>query len=170
MNNEILLAIKRLLEQLVAKPDGAVVAACVTVGGMLGVALLTAAVQWIVTRTVVRSEHHRLETQLTSEFRLRQFESWQNRFQDTVADLLAALDPEANVTINPEKVVPLIHKAQLMLNLDLESHRNINSLIIQLGLATNGWTPGHQVSDLLRLHGDLLDAVRKALYLPGKKL
>ena len=105
---------------------------------MFGVAAIGALVQWLVTRTVIRSEHERLRIQLQSEFHLRQFEQWQSRLQEIIADLLKETDPEVSQGLDRDRIVPLILRAQLMLNLKEPNHRNVNDLINQLGLAVNG--------------------------------
>ncbi len=56
-----------LLKQNLSKPDGVVVAAYITVGGMVAAAVVAALVQWLVTRNVLRSEHKRLQTQLKTD-------------------------------------------------------------------------------------------------------
>ena len=166
MNNETAQIIIKLLEDLLSKPDGIVIAACITVIGMLVVAILTVIIQWRVTKTIIRSEHDRLRLQLKSEFQYRQFESWQKKFLDTISQLLKETDPEINTQFNPERVVPLIHIAQVMLNLEISSHRQVNDLITNLGLAVNAWETNHDKSSIMTLHGTLLEAVRKIINLP----
>ncbi len=56
-----------------------------------------------------------------------------------------------------------------MLNLELDSHRKVNGLINELGLAVNKWEP-KGMSEILRLHSRLLEASRAAIYLPGHKI
>jgi DNA-directed RNA polymerase subunit L len=155
-----------LLKELLSKPDGVVVAAYITVGGMFGVAVVTALVQWFVTRTILRSEHQRLHIQLQTDFRLKQFSQWQQEFISTISELLTHTDPEVYPTPERTKVVPLIQKAQLMLNLELEAHRKVNGLINELGLAVNKWET-RDLREVLSIHSRLLEAARAALYLPG---
>lgn len=168
MDESTLNALIELLKQNLSKPDGTVVAAFITVGGMLAAAALAAFVQWLVTKTVLRSEHNRLQIQLNTDFQFKQFSQWQNDFVGTISDLLAHTDPETYPTPDANKVVALVHKAQLMLNLELDSHRKVNLLINELVLAVNRWEP-RAVSDIFRLHGSLLEASRAAIYLPGHK-
>jgi len=166
MDQPTLSTIQKLLEQLLAKPDGVVLAAMVTVGGMLGVAIVGAMIQWIVTRTVTRSEHERIRIQLQSESRLRRTEQWHVRFQETIADLLKETDPEVNPEQSSEKVVPLILRAQLMLSPKEPAHSRLLALITELGLVVNGWHGTRDVGAILRIHGELLDAAREILALP----
>lgn len=169
MDNESLKTIQKLLEELVSRPDGVTTAALITVVGMVCVATLGAIVQWRVTHTVIKSEHERTKAQINSEFRHRQFEIWQDKFQEVIAQLLKVTDPEINPNMDRASFVPLIHKAQLMLNLNEQSHMKVNALINELGLAVNGWTQHHDRSEMLRLHGSLMEAARDTFYLPGKR-
>jgi len=150
---------------MLSKPDNTTITAYITIGGMFGVAAITAFTQWIVTKSIIRSEHERLHTQLRSDFKLNQFAKWQEEFLDVISALLAQTDPEVYPTPEREKVVPLIQKAQLLLNLDIQTHRNINALVNELGLAVNKWeTRG--LSEILGIHGRLLEAAREAICLP----
>lgn len=167
MGQEQANTIIELLKELLSKPDGVVIASYITVGGMFGVAAITAIAQWMVTKAVIHSEHKKLQNQMQSEFRLQQFSSWQEEFLNTISNLLANTDPEVNPTPPREKVVPLIQKAQLLLNLELEPHRKVNALINELGLAVNHWQL-RAPSEVLGIQGRLLEAAREAIYLPGR--
>lgn len=169
MDESTLNVLIELLKQNLSKPDSTVVAAYITVGGMVAAAMVAALVQWLVTKTVLRSEHKRLQAQLKTDFQLKQFSQWQNDFVATISELLAHTDSEVYPTPERKKVVPLIQKAQLMLNLELDSHRKVNGLINELGLAVNKWEH-KDMSEILRLHGSLLEASRAAIYLPGHQI
>ena len=71
-------------------------ASTITVFGMIGVALLTSITQFIVTKIIIRSEHNRINLQLNSEFKFKQHENWQIRFQNIASELLTELDPVLN--------------------------------------------------------------------------
>ena len=167
MEQETAQTIIDLLKAVLSKPDSTATAAYITIGGMFGVAAITALTQWLVTRSIIRSEHERLHTQLRSDFKLSQFSKWQEEFLQVVSELLANTDPEIYPTPKREEVVPLIQKAQLLLNLDIQSHRNVNALINELGLAVNRWE-ARGLSEILGIHGRLLEAARDAIYLPGR--
>ena len=134
----------------------------------LGGALLGATVQWFVARSTIRAETERLHRQLSTEFRLQQFSEWQTEFRSVMSELLSATDPEANEVLPKMRIVQLVLKAQLMLNPNLPSHAKVNDLINFLALTMNGWHGEQDISSILRAHGELLDASREALYLPGK--
>lgn len=134
----------------------------------LGGALVGATVQWFVARSTIRAETERLHRQLSSEFRLQQFSEWQTEFRSVMSELLAVTDPEAQQSLPKERIVPLVLRAQLMLNPNVPSHAKVNGLINALALAVNGWHGPQDISSILRTHGELLDASRETLFLPGK--
>lgn len=134
----------------------------------LGGALVGAIIQWLVARSTIRAETERLHRHLANEFRLQQFSEWQTEFRSVMSELLAVTDPEVYSSPPKERIVPLVLKAQLMLNLQVASHAKVNGLINDLALTVNGWHGKQDVSALLRTHGKLLDASREILFLPGK--
>jgi len=134
--------------------------------GLSGV-LLGGTVQWLVARSTIRSETERLHRQLSAEFRLQQFSEWQAEFRKVISELLALTDPEVHQALEKDRAIPLILKAQLMLNPRLQAHARVNGLINQLALAVNGWHGPQDAATILRIHGDLLDASRETLFLPG---
>jgi len=142
--------------------------AYIALGGGLAGVFVASIVQWLVTRTTVRAESERLRQQLLAEFHREQFTDWQAKFRETIADLLAATDPELNARFEKAKVVPLVLRAQLMLNPKRPAHARVNSLVNQLALAVNGWEQ-RGASELLRLHSELLEAARDAMYVPAKQ-
>jgi hypothetical protein len=135
---------------------------------LLGVAL-AGVVQWLVTRHTVRAETRRGRHQLFLEFHREQFSEWQSKFRDTVADLLAAADPELGVRADKARLIPLVLRAQLMLDPNLQEHARVNTAIGRLALAVNGWHECSE-SEILGLHSELLEAARAAMYLPEKYL
>lgn len=131
--------------------------------------ILGGIIQWLAARYVVRSEAERLHRQLSIEFNHQMFSDWQVRFRETMAELLAASDPEVvGGEIDKARFVPLVLKAQLMLNRGIPEHAKVNSLINQLALEVNGWRGSPDTATVLRVHGDLLDAAMGAMYVPGK--
>jgi hypothetical protein len=131
-------------------------------------ATVGAIVQWLVARGAIRSENDRLHRQLREEFHLQQFSAWQSEFQSVMSERLAATDPEANKQLQKERIIPLVLKAQLMLNPHLALHAKVNDLVNKLALAVNGWHGPKDIRAVLAAHGALLDAARETLYLPGK--
>jgi len=135
--------------------------------GLAGVAVASL-IQWVVARSVVRSETERLHRQLSIEFRQQQFSEWQSEFQAVIAELLASTDPEVAKPFQKEKVVSLVLRAQLMLNPNLPSHARVSGLVNQLALTVNGWHGEPDQRALLGIHSALLEAAKETLYLPGK--
>lgn len=105
--------------------------------GLIGI-VVAGLVQWVIARFTVRKEAERLYEQLTAEFDFQQQSAWASQFRQIMGDLLAVTDPEGS-TMEKRQIVPLILKAQLMLDLRLPAHRVVNSLINQLELKINGW-------------------------------
>ena len=95
-----------------------IAAAFIALVGVAGAGVI----QWLVTGHTVRAESERLRQQLFAEFHRAQFTEWQSKFRETVAHLLAATDPELNSRFEKAKVVPLVLRAQLMLNPKLPAH------------------------------------------------
>lgn len=134
----------------------------------LGGAFVGAIIQWFVARSTIRAETERLHRQLSAEFRLQQLSEWQTEFRSVMSELLTVTDPETKGSLPKERIVQLVLKAQLMLNPNLPAHAKVNGLINALALAVNGWHGPQDLSAILRTHGELLDASRETLFLPGK--
>ena len=141
-----------------------VLAALVGVGGVT----VGAVVQWLVARNALRAETERLYAKLREEFHLQQFSAWQSQFQSVMSELLAVTDPEANDKLEKQRIIPLVLKAQLMLNPQLPHHAKVNDLVNKLALAVNGWHADQDLRSVLTVHAALLDAARDVLYLPGR--
>ena len=133
--------------------------------GLCGV-ILAAFVQWLVARYTVRNEAERLHRQLVAEFNYQQLSAWQNQFRDTIAGLLEATDPEVTFPPDKKRIIPLVLRAQLMLNPALQGHRATNALINELALKVNGWHGQPDRSVILGIHGRLLEVSREAMYRP----
>lgn len=133
----------------------------------LGGAFVGATIQWFVARSTIRAETERLHSQLSREFRLEQFSEWQAEFRSVISDLLALTDPEVQQPPAKERIIPVVLKAQLMLNLKVPSHAKVNGLINKLALEVNGWHDSQDLASILRTHSELLDAARETLFLPG---
>jgi hypothetical protein len=133
--------------------------------GLCGV-VLAGLVQWFIARYTVRYETDRLHRQLVAEFNHQQLSAWQNQFRDIIADLLEATDPEVNFPPDKKRIIPLVLRAQLMLNPDLQGHRASNALINELALKVGGWHGQPDSSVILGVHGRLLEVSRQAMYRP----
>ena len=72
MDSETINLIRGLFEEYANKNSSTVVAAYITIGGMLGVAFLGAISQWVITKQIVSEEHRRMLAQVNSERFARQ--------------------------------------------------------------------------------------------------
>ncbi len=100
-----------------------VVSALLTVGGMLGVAIVTSVVQWRVTKALIASEHTKALAQVQREAALRATRQRRALLHEVLAELLSTTDPQINERIDERRMVPLIYKAQLLLNRDESNER-----------------------------------------------
>jgi len=126
-------------------------------------------VQWLVARGAVRAETDRLYKKLSAEFQVQQFSAWQAEFQSVISEFLCATDPEMSPKSEKQRVIPLVLRANLLLNPHLPSHAAVNDLINQLALAVNGWQGEQGMREVLNLHAQLLLASRALIYAPGRR-
>ncbi len=126
-------------------------------------------VQWFVSRSQFKSEKERLLIQLQSEWTQQNHLAWQAQFQSAVAELIGIADPETNAKVRKELVVPLIHKVQLSLNIDLPSHNKCNAALNAYALALNGWSGHEGLGPLLGTQSAFFEAARQCLWLPGRR-
>lgn len=166
MDTETLNAIRALFEEYSKGDSGTVTAAYLTVGGMLGVAILGAISQWFISKKIVNEEHRRLEIQLRSEFQAKRHEKWESDILEEITELLTATDPEINVEINPAIVTKHVIRVQLLLNHENALQGQVNNLVNHLALAVNGWQGNKDELPILKIHGQLLDASKKLIYQP----
>lgn len=134
--------------------------------GLMGVGgvVVGSVLQWLIARFVVRSENERLHRQLRMEFNHQSYAEWQKQLSETLAELLSATDPEAARPFQQAKIVPLVLKAQMMLNPAIATQSQLNSVINEVALKVNGWHGEQDLSSLLSAHNRLLEAARNALY------
>jgi len=166
LDQDTLNAINLLFEEYANKESSTVTAAYLTVGGMLGVAMLGAFSQWLITKKVINEEHKRLAMQLKSEFQTKRHEKWETNILEAITNLLTATDPEINSEIIPAEVTKCVNRVQLLLNHNKPLQREVNNLVNQLALAVNGWHGNQDMASILTIHGQLLDASKKLIYQP----
>ena len=165
MENEILLSIQKLLEELSSKTDSTVIASLITIGGMIGVALLTGIVQYKITRKLINSDFQKIKVQLDNEYELKRNERWQERFQNVIAELLIEIDPIINRNkYNKYQCVSAIHKVQVLLDIRIKEHSYLNQLINELGRAVNGETEKYNENAQLELHSNIVNASREIIF------
>ena len=135
--------------------------------GLAG-AVLGAAVQWLVSRTTIRAETERIYEKLRAEFELQQLSAWQAQFQSVMSELLTATDPELSPKADKHRVIPLVHRANLLLNPSVASHAKVNDLVNKLALSVNGWRGEQTMREALAVHAQLVEAARALSYAPGR--
>jgi len=167
MDIETINIIKELFDEQSKSSSSTVIAAYLTVGGMLGVAILGAISQWFISKRVVSEEHKRLEIQLKSEFQSKRHEKWESDILEAITELLTATDPEINPEINSALVTKHVNRVQLLLNDKNPLQGQVNGLVNHLALAVNGWQGNRDELPILKIHGQLLDASKKLIYQPG---
>lgn len=167
MDTETTNLIKSLFEEYVNKDSGTVTGAYITIGGMLGVSILGAISQWVITKRIVVEEHRRMLAQIHSERFARQHEKWEADIIQGVTGLLKATDPEINSKIDRAAVTGHVLRVQLLLNTKDPNQDRVNQLVNQLALTANGWQPAESPSELLRIHAQLLEATKLLIYRPS---
>lgn len=136
--------------------------------GLAG-ALVGGLIQWLVARAAVRAETDRLYKKLSAELQVQQFSTWQAQFQSVISDLLCATDPEVSAKVDKQRVIPLVLRANLLLDPNLRSHATVNDLVNKLALTVNCWHGEQGMREVLRLHAALLEASRALIYSPGRQ-
>ncbi len=134
---------------------------------MLGVALITSILQWKITKKIIHSEYLKLETQQNKEFKINQFSIWQKEMIDIISNLIAYTDPDIYPIFKIEKILPLLLKAQLILNTNENNHKKVNGLLNQLGKAVNRNPEEYDHNEIFRIRGEIIDSTKEIIYLPG---
>lgn len=166
MDTETVNLIKGLFEEYANKDSSTVTAAYITIGGMLGVAILGAMSQWVITKRMVSEEHNRMLAQVNSERFARQHEKREADIVEGITGLLKATDPEINSVINPATVTSYVLRVQLLLNTNDPNQDRVNKIANKLALTANGWQRAESSSALLGLHAQLLEATKLLVYRP----
>ena len=164
MDPDSLNAIRALFEEYSNKSD--IISTYLTVGGMLGVALLAAISQWLITKKVISAEHERIKLQLRSEFQSRRHEKWDSDILEAISNLLTVTDPEINTDFVPSLVTKHVNRVQLLLDHNVPLQGIVNNLANNLALTVNGWIGSKDKQNILTIHGQLLDASKRLFYHP----
>jgi hypothetical protein len=128
-----------------------VTAALITVGGMLGVAALSAVTQIKVTKRIINSEYRKIAAQIREESLTRVREKRIEKLHELISALLTMLDPDANKSIDLGKMTTLINKAQLLLDLGVEAEKNLNGAINEIAVFISGYDVNGGVATWLDL-------------------
>jgi hypothetical protein len=114
-------------------PD-TVAAAIISVSGAVLVAIVSVITQLFVTKSVIHAEREKLLTQLQGEESSRTKEKRRDRIIDAISELLAKSDPQIAPGVDYGRVVSLIHRVQLLLNLSRSNEFALNAALNQLVL------------------------------------
>ncbi|MEW8048791.1 MAG: hypothetical protein AB2809_00315 [Candidatus Thiodiazotropha sp.] len=167
MDNETINLIKDLFEEYANKDNSTVIAACITVVGMLGVSVLAAFSQWLITKIIVSAEHRKMRAQVIKERFARQHEKWETDIIEEITGLLKATDPEINSEINCATVTGYVLKLQLLLNTDDPNQDRVNKIVNQLAIIANEWKQIDNYSELHGIQDQLLKATGLLVYRPN---
>lgn len=138
-----------------------VVAAWITVGGTVLVAIVSVVTQLLVTRFVIKSERQKVIQQIEAEHRAQMLEKRKDVLLESMADLLSETDPQVKAKFDFSRVVSLIHKVQLVLNHQDQEEVALNNAVNQLGFELQKYIPHHskpfderitEVKKLLTVH------------------
>ena len=111
-----------------------VAAAIISVSGAVLVAIVSIITQLFITKAVIRAERDKLLTQLHGEESSRAREKRRDRIIDAISELLAKSDPQISPGVDYGRVVSLIHRVQLLLNLDRPNEAALNTALNQIGI------------------------------------
>lgn len=166
MDTETVNAIKILLEEYANKNSDVVTAALLTVGGMLGVAILGAFTQWLITKRILNEETKRISIQLNSEFQAQRHQKWESDILDSLVQLLKVTEPDVIGGINNSEVAEKIIRFQLLLDTSKTLQGQVNDIANDLALSVTGQHGPIDKITVLKLHGRLQELANKLIYHP----
>jgi hypothetical protein len=134
----------------------------IAVTGVIVGAVLTGWYQRANTRAVIQSEYRKIAAQLTGQSRARfrgRKEDWLLEF---VPELVAATDPELHADFDYVKIVTLIHRIQVVLDVNSPNEGALNHATTALGLAVQSVkSGGADPTTLLGPQSEVVEAARK---------
>jgi hypothetical protein len=151
-----------IARQLASRPDGAVAAALITVGGMVSVAIITVFIQWLVTRTVIKNDMLKVMNQLSVTNKYQRNAEWRQAFLNATTEFLSVTDPDVCPTPKPSEFTPLILRIQLLLDMRNPAHNTLNELVNKLGICLSNRKTCDSV-DVYKIHGAILETARDIL-------
>ena len=160
MESTILDAIQNLTLAINNKSDPLIYAAIITIFGMLGTAILTTITQLKITNHLVKSDFNKMMKQIYTENQVKEHQEWKNTLRITISKLLAETDPECNPNPKKDKIIPLIHQVQLLLNTSVLDENELNKIINEFALSINGWLGSSDLHQIFSLHAKISDQTR----------
>jgi hypothetical protein len=105
----------------------------VTVLGMLLVAIITIASQYLLIRKTIKADFEKIKTQIHSDFEFKNRYDWISHFRRIISELITTTDPDYNKEVDKIKMLSLINQAQIMLNDNVVEEKELEGLITKLG-------------------------------------
>lgn len=133
-----------------------VIAALITVGGIVATAITAAIVQIKITRMIISSEYRKVGEQIVAETRARRSELRASRMLDHVSGLIDLVDPEINESFDYPAIVARILRVQLFLNRTHPLEKDLNRALNNVGHAARA---GDR-STMLGLSDNLIEATQ----------
>ena len=123
------------------------------------IALISTSLGALITWLFQKSQRDFEYKKFLSQQNYQENEKWKERFIDVSSELLTVLSPTYNRK-DKNEVLNLVHRTEILLNLSIDSHKKIQSLLAPLALELNGETNKYSDEELLKLHDMLTNAVR----------
>ena len=106
----------------------------ITVLGMLLVAIITVASQYLLIHKTIKADLSKMMLQIHSDFEFKNRHEWISNFRQIISELITTTDPDYNKEKNKTKMLLLINQAQIMLNDYITEEKELHDLITKLGM------------------------------------
>lgn len=113
--------------------DG-VIAACVSVIGMVSVAAISALIQFRITKSVIENDHKKIRHQATMDAYNQRRQHKNDHLLELLTEYLNLTDPEINGLYMYPVIVKLLHKIQLLLDTNCAIENELNSVLVNFTL------------------------------------
>jgi len=140
-----------------------VIAAIITVVGMLLAATISQLLTFLTTRRVLSAEYQKMMAQIAEEARERRRERRVERLIEKLSELIAASDPDRHHPPLQPETATLICQCQLLLDYGSASERSLNGKLNELGIALESYVHNPELlrkETLLRVHGQMIDCAK----------
>lgn len=143
--------------------DGLLPSVTGVVGIVIG-AVMTGWQQRAITRVIIQSEFRKLSAQIQGESRAHFRATKNDRLLEVIPELIAATDPELQQNFDYNRIIRLLHRVQLMLNLDNPLESRINGRLNDLAFTVRAVKSGNASSDaLLQSQSQLVESTGQYL-------
>lgn len=132
--------------------DG-VMAACVSVIGMVSVAAISALIQFRITKSVIENDHKKIKHQASIDAYNQKRQHKNDHLLELLTEYLNLTDPEINGLYQYHVIVRLVHKIQLLLDTNNPIETELNSVLVDFTLHIRENVTGHRDREgFLNLH------------------